>query len=289
MDGLAARDVEVIVVCNGCGDNTAKVARKWGNPVHVIETPVSSKAHALNLGDQAARFFPRLYIDADVRISGDGVRRIAAVLATGNHLAAAPAMMMDYSAASWSVRAFYRVWTRLPYTKEGFMGTGAYALTEQGRHRFERFPDVIADDGYVRLLFSSSERVVVRECVSIVTAPASLSDLIKIKTRSRLGLYQLRREFPELFAREAATKQYGSATMEIVRAPGLWLSALPYLGVNLCSKWRARVQHRRAGEYLWERDESTRRTVRPEKVTGHNQDNRGDPMKGKPGLCRREG
>ena len=243
----------------------------WGDIVRVIETPVASKSHALNLGDQAARFFPRFYFDADIRVNGHGVKQIAQVLACEQYLAAAPVMAMDFSVASWSVRAYYRVWTRLPYTKEGFMGSGAYVLTETGRRRFESFPDVIADDGYIRLLFASSDRVMVRECVSVVTAPARVSELVKIKTRSRLGLYQLRQKFPDLFAREAATKQYGTATFGTARSLRLWPSAMVYLWVNLRSRYRAWRQLRRLSEYVWERDESTRRMVQSGGSKGHHE------------------
>ncbi len=78
------------------------------------------------------------------------------------------------------------------------IGVGIYALSEEGRRRFDKFPSIIADDGYVRRLFKPHERICVEECRSIVTAPSSLWGLIKIKTRSRLGRYELSEKFPEL-------------------------------------------------------------------------------------------
>ena len=226
--------------------------------MRVIETSVASKSYALNLGDGAASGFPRLYLDADIRIEGRAVRQIVKTLEEGQYLAAAPAMHMDLSRANWFVRGYYRVWTKLPYTQEGFMGVGAYMLSEAGRRRFDRFPDIIADDGYIRVLFEPSERVVSRECVSVVVAPATLRELIKIKTRSRLGLFQLRRQFPDLFAREALSKRYDVALGETLRRPSLWPCALVNLWVNLVSRHRARQQMARIGQYIWERDESSR-------------------------------
>ena len=78
--GAAPGELDVIVVCNGCTDDTASIARSFGPPVRVIETDIPNKTHALNLGDQAADSFPRLYADADVVITLDAVRRLAARL-----------------------------------------------------------------------------------------------------------------------------------------------------------------------------------------------------------------
>ena len=146
LSGALLGEIDVVVVCNGCSDGTADVARSYGDRVRVIETPIPSKTHALNLGDEAARGFPRFYVDADVVLTLDGIRRIAARLGASGAPAAAPVMQVDLSGSSWPVRAFYAIWTQMPYTREGMIGVGVYALSEEGRRRFGRFPDVIADD-----------------------------------------------------------------------------------------------------------------------------------------------
>lgn len=258
--GARPGELEVLVVCNGCSDATAEIARGFGEPVGVIETEVASKANALNLGDAAASGFPRIYLDADVVMSLGSIRALAGALQAGNALAAAPSVETVFAPeAPWVVRAYYRFWMSLPYIQEGMMAAGVYAVSREGRGRFDRFPDLIADDGFFRLQFTSQERIEVAAATSTVVAPGTLADLIKIKTRSRLGVIQLTRAFPEHYQREAKSKGYGQALLAMARRPGLYLAALPYLVVTLIARHRAR---RMAGEqhYVWERDSSSRAT-----------------------------
>jgi glycosyltransferase involved in cell wall biosynthesis len=251
-------ELEIVVVCNGCTDRTAEVARSYGHPVTVIETPIASKTAALNLGDALVAGFPRFYVDADVVLSIASIRRIAACLVENDALAASPAMDVDLQASSLVVRAYYRIWKGLPYVREGMIGVGVYALSEEGRARFRMFPEVIADDGYVRMLFSSAERIHVADAPVRISAPAAVSGLLRIKTRSRLGRYQLHRRFPALAARERTTKSYGSAMRTIMVRPWLWPAAVVYATVLVQTRRRARMQLATIDDYVWERDESSR-------------------------------
>jgi len=257
--GIAKKEVEVIVVCNGCSDNTADVVRSFGEFFKCIETSIPSKANALNLGDSIATGFPRFYLDADVVLSLDTVRQVASVLQTGKILAAAPSMCIDTRKATWIVRAYYDVWQQLPYVKEGLIGTGVYALSEEGRKRFDSFPQIIADDGFIRALFKIDERISVAACHSLVRAPANLAGLLKIKTRSRLGGYELRENFPELKHNEE--KKYDRAFLETIRKVYLWPKILVYLFVNIIARLRAKKHIRTKGYSGWEKDESSREKV----------------------------
>jgi hypothetical protein len=235
------------------------VARAFGDAVRVIETDVPSKTNALNLGDQAAKGFPRFYIDADVRLPLAAVRQIAQALEAGPALAAAPAVKNVFLAGADSrVEAYYDVWMALPYVQEGMMAAGAYALGEQGRARFGAFPDVIADDGYIRLLFGPGERIEVAGAVSEVLAPVTLADLIKIKTRSRLGVIELANRFPELYRPDSGRKAYGKALLTLLARPDLYRGLITYVWVTLISRARARAQARDLQGYAWERDNSSR-------------------------------
>jgi glycosyltransferase involved in cell wall biosynthesis len=262
LGGAEPGQLEVVVVCNGCTDGTADVARTHGDDVHVIETSIASKTAALNLGDRRVSGFPRFYVDADVALPFASVQRIVGRLAEGDALAAAPAMEIDLQGSSLIVRGYYRVWKDLPYVREGMIGVGVYALSEDGRRRFDEFPDVIADDGYVRMLFSPSERVRVDDAPVRVFAPTRFRDLVRIKTRSRLGRYQLRQRYPDLVAGERTTKSYRRAAWRIVVRPWLWPAAVGYAAVLLESRRRAREQLTSIAGYVWERDGSSRQPGR---------------------------
>jgi glycosyltransferase involved in cell wall biosynthesis len=251
--------IEIIVVCNGCTDRTAEIVISFGKAVKCIETPIASKTNALNLGDSVANGFPRIYQDADVILSFEAISQVAETLQTGKFLAAAPVMRMDYRNASWIVRSYYEVWQLLPYIQEGMIGTGVYALSEDGRQCFDVFPEIISDDGYIRALFKTHERTTINSCYSLVRAPANFISLIKIKTRSRLGGYELERKFPTLKGNEE--KKYGVALYRLVFKIYLWPKILIYLLVNLIARFRAKKHICCTGFTGWERDESSRDIV----------------------------
>ena len=148
------------------------------------------------------------------------------------------------------------------------IGVGVYALSEAGRSRFAEFPNVISDDGFVRMLFAAHERVRIEEAFVRVTGPRSTSGLIDIKTRSRLGLYQLSMMFPQIATRERRSKSYRSALGGVVlHRPWLWPHALVYAAIQLTTRRRAHRQLSSLAEYTWQRDLSSR-----------NEANRGAPL-----------
>jgi glycosyltransferase involved in cell wall biosynthesis len=254
--GAEPSELEVIVVCNGCTDDSAAIARQFGGPVRVIETPVGSKINALNLGDREAIGFPRFYADADVVLNLASIRAIAQKLQEGGVLAAAPRIQHDLSRCSWAVKAFYNIDRRTPSFREGIGGSGVYALSEVGRSRFSEFPQLTADDGFVRLTFKPGERCSVDGAESVVTPPSNLRGLIQIKTRSHFGSYELRNRYPELFANFGPGNK--TVLSQLFRKPGIWPSLGVYLYVKARAKLSARRQVKQGKCGIWERDDTSR-------------------------------
>ncbi len=169
--GADEGELDVVVVCNGCDDRTAEVARRAAPLATVIEIPVASKVAALNAGDQAARHFPRFYLDADIELSVAAVRQVAAVLAEGGVMCAAPRPYFDVAGRTWPIRAFYDVWKEVPYRALDMVGSGVYALSEQGRARFGEFPELTADDQFVQQQFGPAELKSVGDASFVVHPP----------------------------------------------------------------------------------------------------------------------
>lgn len=259
--GMQPGELEIVVVCNGCSDHTAEVARRFGDAVRVVETEIAGKSHALRIGDQTATVFPRFYLDADVVLPLDQLRTVAAVLSAGSVLAAAPRMEVELGRSSWAVRAYYRVWTRLPYHAQGTLGSGVYALSREGRARFAAFPDLISDDGFVRLHFSPEERASVGSAHFVVRAPERMRDLLRIKTRSQKGAVQLRRHHPELAVNDP--RDYRSSLLGMLWRPALWLPCAVYLYVIAVTRARAYWRNYVGDLGGWERDDSSRRLREP--------------------------
>jgi len=257
-DGADPGELEIIVVANACKDDTVAVARRFAPAVQVIDTPVAGKANALNLGDEAATKFPRFYVDADVVLPLEALRALAARLLDPAVLAIAPLPRFDLSNSSWPVRAYYRIHQKLPASREGIGGSGVYGLSKHGRSRFEKFPDVTADDGFVRLQFSPAERSTVPECNSIVYAPWNVRELIAIKTRSHYGTVELQTRLPELW-QNIGERNGESLRRLAMRSPGSWPELAVYAWVKVAARWRAKKRLSQAVA-VWERDENSRRS-----------------------------
>lgn len=252
--GVPPGALQVVVVCNGCTDATAEIARAAG--VEVLQTPVAGKAGALNLGDAALSAFPRFYVDADIEVTGQALASVAEVLRGGDCLAAAPAMTVDVAATSRAVRAYHRVWTRLPYVAAGHVGSGVVGLSEAGRARFGEFPAAIADDYFLYSLFTPEERRTIREAVFTVFPARTTRDLVRRKTRVFAGNIEMSRRG---HGTGRANGPAGAGLRGLLATdPRLAFDLPAYVGITVTAKLLARRKIARGDLGTWERDDSSR-------------------------------
>ncbi|MFI7028314.1 glycosyltransferase [Microbispora rosea] len=248
-------EFDVVVVANGCTDETESVARAHG--VRVLSTPVPSKREALRLGDREARGFPRLYVDADVTVSTAGVRALVARLGgPGTLLAAAPERDLALAGRPWAVRAYYAIWTRLPHVRTGLFGRGVIAVTEAGNDRIRALPPVMADDLAASLAFGEDERTVVAEARAGIQTPRTFADLLRRRVRAATSVSELERETGP--GGPSARTSLGDLVRIAAREPWLLPAAAVFTSVTVLARRRAR-RAVRAGDYTtWLRDESSR-------------------------------
>lgn len=255
VNDLDQGEAEVVVVANGCTDDTAAIARGFPG-VSVLELAEASKTAALNAGDATVSVFPRVFLDADIDVSADTLRHVAAVLQGDDARVGAPTVAFDLDGCSATVRAFYRIHRQLPYVSETMVGTGVYALSRAGRARFDRFPDLTADDLFVQRLFAPAERLSLDDTFT-VRVPRSLAALVRVRTRVVAGNRQLRDSRSDDPAFGSSARSTGRALATLIRSsPREIPSAAVYAGVGVAARLRARS--RRGRQAGWARDQTTR-------------------------------
>jgi len=233
LDSLAAQTLapaaiggaEIIVAANGCRDATAAVARdraaplaRAGYALRVLELPACGKPGALNAADRAARGEMRAYLDADVVLAPELLAQLVAALDTpapryaSGRLEVAPAH-------SWVTRRFAGIWTALPFMTEGVPGAGLFAVNAAGRARWDRFPEIISDDTYVRLLFAPEERVGV-PARYLWPMAEGYAALVRVRRRQDAGVREIARRWPALMANEAKRRpRAGEIARLVLRRP----------------------------------------------------------------------
>lgn len=203
-----ASPVEVIVVANGCRDDTAACARATaplfearGWTLRVIEREEGGKLGALNAGDGAAQAAIRVYLDADVTVSPDLLSRLHGALdAPGPRYASG---RVQITARGHVARAYARIWRQVPFMTRGVPGCGVFAVNAAGRARWGAFPDIISDDTFVRLSFAPQERTAVNAPYDWPIAEG-FGALIRVRRRQDAGVDQIRALYPALCANEDA-------------------------------------------------------------------------------------
>ena len=260
LDGSKPGEFDVIVVANACQDGTAAAAATVEG-VRVLDTEVPGKPNALRMGDAECATFPRIYLDADVRLDADSVRALVAACAQPGVLACSPVPDLDLTGAGPVARRVHKVHDQLIAPHRALAGVGAYVLTEAGHDRVFPMPDVISDDGLVHASFAPHERVVVRSAHSVVRPAATVRSYLNRRVRVRRGNKQLKE-----LGRTGPTSPSGEASITLGALGGLVrdrrvsvVDSGCYLTVLVLDRALTRLRNRRGD--VWASDASTRVTL----------------------------
>lgn len=217
-DGAA---VQIIVVPNGCRDETADIARGFQGQVQargwhldVIELAQGSKLAALNAGDAAAKAPALAYLDADVIVSPALLAQTAQVLGADAPAYASGKVQLSRSSSCFT-RAYATFYLQTPFMKQPAPGCGYFAMNLAGRARFGEWPAIISDDTFARLSFSAAER-------HQLDAPyewplvEGMNNLIRVRRRQNAGVDELNAKFPDLMRNDAKLRFTPMAVLRAV-------------------------------------------------------------------------
>lgn len=250
--GAPKGEVDVVVVANGCTDDTAGVARSFADQIRlrVLEVGTASKSEAMNRADAVTTALPRAYVDADVVVTPRALQAVCSELhGNSQTLAARPPISYQTSRASIPVRAFYRARSRTPSLMNSLWGAGFYAVSLAGRQRWQSFPTDIADDAYVDMQFGQTEVKVIATDPVLVTPPLTTGSLVRTLRR----VYRVGRQ------RGSAGRRSSLATLKQVvfanmNRPAHLIDAAIYICIAVVARLSPTLQ----AEGTWERDATTR-------------------------------
>ncbi|MFK7753066.1 MAG: glycosyltransferase family 2 protein [Sedimentitalea sp.] len=234
-----AWSVEIIVVANGCNDDTAQRAQTFaatakarGWSLQVLDLAEGGKLNALNKGDEQAAGGLRIYLDADVTVTPPLIAQIIGALDTGapRYASGQPTVA---PARSLITRAYGRFWTTLPFLTHGVPGFGIFAVNAAGRARWSTFPDIISDDTFVRLHFAPAERIGVPASYSWPMVEG-FTNLVRVRRRQNDGVDEIAAKAPRLLRNdEKHVLGMGGVLARLVRDP---VGFVTYAAVSLAVK-----------------------------------------------------
>ena len=240
---VAAGTAEVIVVPNGCTDDTADRARAHPG-VRVVELVEGSKAAALNAGDAHATRWPRLYLDADIEAPPEALAQAVRALAGDGIHAARPMFRWDLQGAGPLARAYYRARGRMPSMSGAMWGAGVYGLSETGHRILGEFPRLMGDDLLVERTFPPGRKYFASGPAVVVRMPLTVRELTSVLARSRRGGAEQSMDTGRASLHEL---------LSTVTGPMSAVDAICFASVSVSARLRARQPPRG-----WERDRSTR-------------------------------
>ncbi|WP_276150587.1 MULTISPECIES: glycosyltransferase family 2 protein [unclassified Sulfitobacter] len=203
-----AGDVQVVVVANGCTDNTAEIARGFapqavarGWQLKVLDLAQGGKLNAWNKGEAAAVGEVLIYLDADVVVSPQVIPQIAQVLDVDAPRYASGRPNVTLSGDDALTRHYTRFWLTTPFMVHGVPGFGVFAMNRAGRARWDDWPDIISDDTYARLNFAPAERLSVPAGYDWPMIEG-FTRLVQVRRRQDIGVAEIEEQYPELMVND---------------------------------------------------------------------------------------
>ncbi|MGB3246346.1 MAG: glycosyltransferase family 2 protein [Sulfitobacter sp.] len=195
--------VEVIVIANGCTDDTVPTARGFeersrlkGWSLIVLDLKEGGKLNALNEGEDVATGDVLIYLDADVKVCRSLIAQIVAALKGETPLYASGRPLVTTGDKA-IIRAYTRFWETTPFMVHGVPGFGIYAMNRAGRARWKAWPDIISDDTFARLNFIPEERIGVSATYDWPMI-GSFGALVRVRRRQDIGVAEVAARFPDL-------------------------------------------------------------------------------------------
>jgi glycosyltransferase involved in cell wall biosynthesis len=251
LDGLPP-GTELIFACNGCSDGSESIISDLaGARARILSLPTANKALAIRAAEECTRLLPRFYVDADVKIAGGDLTRIAALLSEGRYDLVSPRIELELDGASAAARAMHELWLASPHARRAAFRT-VLGVSAAARARWGTFPDVMADDTFIVCQVPPERRAVADEVAVKLRPPLNLRAYIGVQERVALGHRQLRALGYSIPHSEG---QYGSllrAALDPRKLPAVIL----YVIAGLAGRARARM--RSSSGRNWYRDESSR-------------------------------
>lgn len=203
-----AGDVQVVVIVNGCTDNTAEIARGFtaqaeekGWQLLVLDVAQGGKLNAWNKGEAAASGEVLIYLDADVVVSPQVVVQITDVLDVDRPRYASGRANVTLTGDDALTRHYTRFWLTTPFMVHGVPGFGVFAMNRAGRARWGDWPDIISDDTFARLNFTPAERHSVPADYDWPMIEG-FTRLVQVRRRQDIGVAEIETGYPELMVND---------------------------------------------------------------------------------------
>lgn len=231
-------DLHVVVAVNDGRPDSMDTARRLAQRVRdvgrtctLIRT-AAGRAAALREADRHLPVAPRLYLDQDAVLSRNSIAELAAALAPGSGVHFAVPGLRLAPCRSRFTRAYYRVWSELPYVRLSPVTCGAYAVSVEGRARWGELPTIHSDDKWVRWHFAPWERLVLVRASYEVVPPDGVQDLLAARHRYDRGNQELSVTVPVPPHVDDMLRHRG-VLGTLVRHPTLWPAAACFLAIHV--------------------------------------------------------